>query len=224
LRDLIVPFLILLRPNYYGTNYKLLSIMKKTFFIWVFLIFASSIFAQDRKAPLARVDHVSGIPLFVYSLPVNEYEVVGKAVTSGQVIKLTIDEVSGLRDKADRLVKKALERVKKGKIPAFDGIIIDLDKEKALAIKFKGEKSDLAKVLTFEGVPVYLFATPEKPYKTIKTLEKNYSLYAQRGLLYDKIKSMVKRTLDLETEGTIGKFDAILVNADDLSEKVVVFE
>jgi hypothetical protein len=35
---------------------------------------------------------------------------------------------------------------------------------------------------------------------------------------------MVKRTLDLESEGTIGKFDAILVNADDLSEKVVVFE
>ncbi len=198
--------------------------MKKILGVCLFLSFGILVKAQERKALPATVEKVEGLPVFVYSLPLGDYEIVGKAVTAGHIIKLAVDEISTVREKTGQLVKKALERNEKGKIPAFDAIIIDLDKEKAHAIKFKGgNDSRKAKVLDQDGVPLYFFAEPDGVYKVVASLPADYSLRAGRGLLYDKIKSMVNRTLKKEERGEVEKFDAVIINPDDLSEQLIRF-
>ena len=87
--------------------------------------------AQNKKSSPAIVEKVSGIPFFILSSPESEYEMVGKAVTAGNIISLAVDENSTVSEKAIKLVNKALERVKKEKVPEFDAIIVDLYKEKA---------------------------------------------------------------------------------------------
>ncbi len=180
--------------------------------------------AQPRKAAPARVEKIEGVPLFVYALPAAGYEVVGKAVTAGHLIKLSVDEVSSVEEKTARLVKAALARWEKGKVPPFDGIIVDLDREKVLAFRLKEQGDTLmAKVLRQDSVPVYFYSHPVGDYVVVDTLAADYSLWAQRGLLYDKIRSMISRTLKKEEEGQVPHFDAVIIDPADLSEVLIRF-
>jgi len=198
--------------------------MKNFMYILLIMMFVTSLQAQDRKTSPATVEKVSNVPVFIFSVPVDEYEIVGKAVTAGHIIKISIDETSTVRSKTEKLVNKAVERSENGKVPAFDAIIIDLDKEKTLAIKFKDGVSQKAKVLTYETVPVFLFSLPDNDYDVIDTLPADYSLRAQRGLLLDKIESMINRTLKKEENGEVDNFDAVIINPEDLSETLIRFK
>jgi hypothetical protein len=43
-------------------------------------------------------------------------------------------------------------------------------------------------------------------------------------MLFDKIRSMVDRTIKKQKDGEINSFDAIIINPDDLSEKLIIFK
>jgi hypothetical protein len=180
--------------------------------------------AQDKKTSPAVVEKVSEIPFFILSTPDAEYEMVGKAVTAGNIISLAVDENSTVSEKAVKLVNKALERVKKEKVPEFDAIIVDLFKENSRAIKFKNGVSTKAKVKEIDNVPVYFFSKPVDPYEEVGTLPADFSLRAERGMLLDKIESMINRTIKKAENGEIEKFDAVIISPDDLSLKTIRFK
>ncbi len=199
--------------------------MKKIAFLLILLSVSVITCAQEkRKNSPATVEKINGIPVFVFSVPQNDFEVVGKAVTTGHILQIAVNEQATVRDKTVKLVQKALDRQKKGKIPEFDAVLIELYKDRVKAIKFKGKPNILdAKVLDYEGIPVYFFSKPKDKYKEVATLDADYSLYAKRGLLLDKIESMLNRTLDKEKEGKIPHFDAVIISPDDLKETLIVF-
>ena len=178
----------------------------------------------DRKSVPATVELVDGVPFYVYSLPTAEYEIVGKALTMGGIIKVMVNEQASIREKASEFVKNAKARVEKGKIPEFDAMIVDLEKEKTHAIKYKAEASREAKVKFYEGIPVYFFSKPNAEYEVVTELEADYSLRAKGGMLLDKIESMLNRTLKKEKDGEVGHFDAVIINPDDLSEQLIKFK
>jgi hypothetical protein len=155
--------------------------------------------------------------------PVADYEVVGKAVSGGYVIKMTVNESSSIQDKAETMVAKAKERVEAGKLPEFDAIILDLDKEKNKAIKFKDDVSLKAEVVREDGVPIYFYSKPDDEYEVVAKLPKDYSAYAARNLLLDKIRSSINRILKKEEAGEVGKFDAVIFNPDDFSTTLIKF-
>ena len=198
--------------------------MKRVIYVLFFIVTIIGVKAQERKASLATVEKVTGVPIFLFSLPTEGYEVVGKAATGAHIVKISIDKTASLNDKTKTLVATALSRKEKGKIPELDGIIIDLDKEKIFAVKFNNGVSLSADVLRMNEVPVYIFSTPNDEYDVVAKMEADYSAYASRGLLYDKIKSMVNRVVKKEEAGEVGSFDAIIINADDLSETLIKFK
>jgi hypothetical protein len=180
--------------------------------------------ATERKSVPATVDLVEGVPFFIYATPTAKYEIVGKAMSMGGIIKITVNETATLNEKAIAFVKSAYERVEKGKTARFDALLLDLDKEKAHAIKFTESVSREANVVSYEGVPVYLFATPNAEYDVVANFKADYSVRAANGLLLDKIKSMVRRVLKKEENGEVGHFDALLINAEDMSETLIKFK
>jgi hypothetical protein len=198
--------------------------MKKLQLVLLMSVLVMTIHAQEKRSIPAKVETVLDIPVFIFSIPAAEYEVVGKAVTTGHIIKVAVDESSTVSDKIEQIVEHALARKEKGKVPAFDAIIVDLNREKIQAITFTNEPSLDAIVLLPEEVPVYFFATPKGKYRVVDELPADFSLRAQRGLLLDKVESMMRRTLKKEEEGEVEKFDAVIINPDDLSEQLIVFE
>ena len=198
--------------------------MKRVIYVLFFVVATIGLKAQERKASSATVKKVEGVPVFLFSLPTEGYEVVGKAATGAYIVKVTIDKTTSLNDKATKLVATALSRKEKGKIPNLEGIVIDLDKEKILAVKFNDGVSLSADVLRMNEVPVYIFSTPDDEYDVVAKFPADYSVYASRGLLYDKIKSMVNRVVKKEEAGEVGNFDAIIIDADDMSETLIKFK
>ncbi len=198
--------------------------MKHLVFTLLIILFVSPVFSQTRKSSPATVETVSGIPFFIFSEPASEYEVVGKAMSFGNMLNMAVDEESGLMQKAKKVVTKALERKKAGKIQEFDAILINLDSEKMQVIKFKNTVSTDATVANCKDVPVYFFSKPVNDYETVATLPADYSNRAKRGLLFDKIRSMMKRTIEKEENGEVEHFDAVIINHDDLSETLIRFK
>jgi len=202
--------------------------MKKSLITTVILTVLIVVYAftpSGRQSSPATVSVVSDVPLFIFSEPVADYEIVGKALSVGNILKLSIDEESTIEQKAEDVVALAISRKEKGKVPEFDAIILDLENEKAHAIKFKGEVSLKATIKECKGVPVYLFSTPDDEYEVVAELPADISVRAQRnGMLYDKIKSMVTRTLKKEEAGEVKHFDAIIIDPKDLSETLIKFK
>ncbi len=183
-------------------------------------------FTADKNDHYANVENVSDIPFFVFSEPVSDYEVIGKAMSFNDMIKMVADQKSSVRQKAEKMVKVAQKRVKNEKLGEFDALIIQLENDKVLAIKFKTNISNKAKINNYEGdIPVYFFNEPEEEYELVTELKAEYSLRAERsGMLFDKINSMVNRTIKKREKGEVKDFDAIIINPDDLSEKLITFK
>ncbi len=198
--------------------------MKHLSITLLIVLFVSPIYSQTRKSSPATVETVSGIPFFIFSEPASEYEVVGKAMSFGNMINMSVDEKTELKQKAKKVVTKALERKEAGKTPEFDAILIKLDSDKMQVIKFKNTVSTDATVANCKDVPVYFFSKPVNDYETVATLPADYSNRAKRGLLFDKIRSMMKRTIEKEKNGEIEHFDAVIINPDDLSETLIRFK
>ncbi len=183
-------------------------------------------FKADNNEYFANVDLVAGVPFFVFSEPTSDYEVVGKAMSFSDMIKMVADQKGSVQKKAEQVVKIARKRVKDKKISELDALIVQLENDKVLAIKFKTDVSTKAKINNYEDdLPVYFFNEPEEEYELITELKAEYSLRAERsGMLFDKINSMVNRTIKKREKGEVKDFDAIIINPDDLSEKLITFK
>ena len=182
-------------------------------------------FASDNNEHYANVEKISGVPFFLFSKPVSEYEIVGKAMSFTDMVKMAVDQESSTREKAEKVVQIAQKRVEDGKILAFDALIVELENDKVLAIKFKTNISTKAKIDNFDDLPVYFFNEPDEEYEVVTQLKADYSLRAQNsGMLFDKVKSMVNRTLKKRENGKVENFDAIIINPDDLSETLINFK
>ena len=181
---------------------------------------------NERKTSTAVVDKINDVPVFVMAIPVADYEVVGKAANAGHLLKLGVNATATVYDKFKSVVETAKKRKEKGKLSDFDALLIDLDNDKVTAIKFKekGDNNLKAEVIKFEGVPVYFFSKPLDKYEIVDELEADYSLYAARNLLTDKINSMLNRTIKKEKSGKVNKFDAVIISPKDLSETLIKFE
>jgi len=190
----------------------------------VLLSFVLLAFTSDTEKRIAIVETVSDVPVFFFSKPVAKYDVIGKAMSFSDMLKMASDQKSNVRQKAEKIVKIAQKRVENGKITAFDALIIELENDKVFAIKFKSEISKKAKIDNYGDIPVYFFCEPNDEYKLVKRLDADFSLRAKNGgSLYDKINSMVKRTLKKQKNAELDKFDAIIINPDDLSEKLIIY-
>jgi len=197
--------------------------MKKL--ILIFLSISLFAFTINKNEYFATVEKVADVPVFIFSKPVSEYEIVGKAMSFGDMIKMATDEKSTIRQKTEKIVKTAHKRVKNNKISDFDALIIELENDKIFAIKFKSEISQKAKIDNYDDIPIFFFCEPNKEYNVIKELAAEYSLRAEkRGMLIDKLNSMVKRTLKKRENKDVDYFDGIIINPDDLSEKLITFK
>jgi len=182
-------------------------------------------FTSDNNEYFATVEKVSDVPIFIFSKPSSEYEVVGKAMSFNDMIKMATDEKSTVRQKAEKIVETARKRVEDEKISNFDALIIELDKDKVRAIKFKSDVSTNAKVDNYDNnIAIFFFCEPNEEYEIVEQLKANYSPKAERnGILFDKIRSMIDRTIKKQKDGKIKSFDAIIISPDDLSEKLIIF-
>ncbi|NPA37798.1 MAG: hypothetical protein GXO47_13215 [Chlorobi bacterium] len=198
--------------------------MKRILFGLILILTVHDSYSQERKASVATVEKIEGVPVFLFATPVAEYKEVGKAVSGGYILKISIDETSTVIDKTKQLVEKALSRKKEGKVPDFDAIIIDVVKERNRAVKFKNGVSLKANVERENGVPVYFFSKPDEKYEVIAELPRDYSVFAARNLLYDKVLSSVNRILKKEESGEVGHFDAVIFNPEDFSTTLVKFK
>jgi hypothetical protein len=193
--------------------------------ISILVVFGLSLQAQDKNTSAATVEEISGIPMFLYASPVEKYEVVGKAGSFGDLIKLTAEVTATVNDKAKKLVSMSKARLEKGKTPPFDAIIVDVDHDKTQTIKFKNGKSLKANAQEVEGILVFFFSKPDTPYKKVTDLEPDFSIRASNGgMLYDKVLSMIKRTNKKVKGGELKKFDAIIFNPEDLSGTAIAFK
>ena len=183
-------------------------------------------FTADKETEhFATVEKVADTPVFIFSRPVSEYETVGKALSFSEMLKLATDQKSNTREKTAKIVDYAIKRVENGKISDFDALIIELENDKVRAIKFKSAISQKAKIESYGDLPVYFFCNPDEEYEVVTQLEADYSARAAKGgMLFDKIRSMVKRTLKKRDNNEIEYFDAIIINPDDLSEKLIVYK
>ncbi len=182
-----------------------------------------SVPAQERNASEAVVEEIKGIPFFMYAEPVEKYDVVGKAISFKETMKLAASNRSNVRQKAEKLVDMVLKKKKEDKLPPFDAIIVDIDRDKTHIIKFEGPVSRRARVKQVKDVPLYFFSHPVAPYDTVAVLPPDFSRWAKRNLLYDKINSMVGRVKKKAEKGEIGAFDALIYNPEDLSAVAIKF-
>jgi len=163
-------------------------------------------FTSDNNEHYAIVEKVSDVPFFLFSKPVSEYDIIGKAMSFTDMLKMATDQKSSAREKAEKIVKIA-------------------ENDKVFAVKFKSDISTKAKIDNYGNLPVYFFNTPDESYEIVTQLKADYSLRAEKsGMLFDKVKSMVKRTLKKKENGELEKFDAIIINPDDLSETLIIFK
>ncbi len=197
--------------------------MKKLSLLFIAIMLLA--FKTDKNERLATVEKVSGMPIFIFSRPISEYEVVGKAISFKEAVKLAMDQESSPREKTVKVIEYAHKRVDNGKILDFDGLIIELENDKVHAIKFKTDVSRNAKIDKKDDLPVYFFCEPKDDYEVVIQLEADYSVRAERGgMLFDKVRSMVKRTLKKRKNKEVDYFDAIIISPDDLSEKLIVYK
>lgn len=85
---------------------------------------------KDLKAEVRRV---SGVPVYIYSYPTDDYEEVGEMTA----LLSALLGGSSLSDRVKEMIRKAKRKEKKGKVENFDAIIISPDDFTGILIKFK---------------------------------------------------------------------------------------
>ena len=198
------------------------------FFAILLVFFQVISYAQNMKnidkSIVGEVEIISGIPIYMYAVPADDYENSGKAITMGNIIKIVLNEENSLSKKLKEAIEKASERNAMGKTADFDALEIRVSKERAFGVKYKGENTLKAYIEKVHNIPVFIYSKPVKEYSVVAEMPANFSKKAARGLLHDKIKSMLKLTLEKQEKGAIGQFDAVIINPDDLSETLIKFK
>lgn len=188
--------------------------MRKITLLFAF-IFSMNFYAQD--VPLAKVNKVNGVEVYVLSEPLRDYEVVfggdnkiqwGSFVTAGIVN-------SSIETRMSKFVKAVQEKSEEeGK--EFDAVIYT-DGKNVSAIKFTEEKTDenerMAEVQKMEGIPLYIMSEPNTSY----TVEVDrgggikWKSLVTAGLINNSIEQDVEQIVKkLDRKHRKGKIDAIM--------------
>lgn len=141
--------------------------MKNLLFFFAFAFCCSS-FVLPGPEQLGKVNREEGFYLFVDNRPVEDYEILG------YVEKTT----TWLGDYEE--VKAALIRRAAKQYPEAEGLIFDFSifgPNKAAAISFTGGETDkqLGKVLTYNGIHLFVDSRPVRPYRTLGKVKKHWA-------------------------------------------------
>jgi hypothetical protein len=107
--------------------------MKRIFLIVVLTMICGLSFAQEDITIQADVQKVLNVPIYIYSYPIHDYY---EVATVEAVLTFLFDEDPTLRDRVVEIVKTAKRKRAKGKIEAFDAIIIDPETYTGILIRF----------------------------------------------------------------------------------------
>lgn len=200
----------------------------KTLFTFVLLFFQINTYSQNvkkiDKSVIGKIEVISGMPIYMYAVPVDEYEIIGKAISFGETLKLVLDDQTPLSKKVEDAVKIAFDKKTNDKIADFDALAINSSKGKAYGVKFNGENSLKAYIEKVHNIPVFIYSKPVSNYTVVAQTSADFSKRAGRGLLHNKVKSMLKKAFEKQKNGEIGNFDAVIINPDDLSETFIKFK
>ena len=180
--------------------------------------------AQDSTFQTATVEKVLGVPVFIYSEPVNAYEILGKADKNMEIIQMDMTDYTNADKKAMETVESTDVRKKTGKIKDYDAIIVDIGQFKSFAIRFTSEKSLKARVNKVRNIYIFFFSKPDKKYDVIAHLPAKFPKYEENGLLTDKVNSMINRSLRKVKSGEINKFDGLIFNPKDFTATAIKFK
>jgi hypothetical protein len=192
--------------------------------IYFYNALAFTVNAQDKKYQTAIVEKVSGVPVYLFSEPLSQFTIVGKAEQNMEILLMDVYEFTTVSKKAEEMVKAARLRQKKGKLDDFDAILVDNEASKSFAIAFPSDKIPKAKAQKINGISVFFFSKPDNSYDVIARLSSKSEEYEENGLLTDKVSSMIKRTLRQVKAGKTAPFDGMIFNPDDLSAVAIKFK
>ena len=184
----------------------------------------NNLHAQDISFRTAIVQEISGVPVFLFSEPLEPYKVVGRAEQNMEILLMDVANYTSITKKAKLMVDAARARQQKGKLGEFDAIYVDLELSRSLAIKFTSGLSLKARTTKVKNVSVFFLSKPLNEYEEVIRLPSKSGNYEENGLLQDKVKSMINRALRRVKTGDIPAFDGIIFNPDDLSAMAIKFK
>lgn len=187
----------------------------KKFTLVLALFLSVSIYAQ--KPPLAKVNKVNGVEVYVLSEPLRDYEVVfggdnkiqwGSFVTGGLLN-------ASIETRMSKFVK-AVQEKSEAEDRKFDAVIYT-DGKNVSAIKFLEEKSDenerMAEVQKMDGIPLYIMSEPIANYsvEADKGGGIKWKSLVTAGLMNNSIEQDVEQIVKkLDGKFKRGKIDAIM--------------
>ena len=203
---------------------KIKSYILAIFCTVLFFLYVLPAKAQKDNFRTAIVQEISGVPVFLFSEPLEPYKIVGKAEQNMEILLMDVANYTSITKKAKLMVDAARVRQQKGKLGEFDAIYVDLELSRSLAIKFTSGFSLKARTTKVRNVSVFFFSKPLNEYEEVVRLPSKSGNYEENGLLQDKVKSMINRALRRVKEGDIPAFDGIIFNPDDLSATAIKFK
>ena len=180
--------------------------------------------AQKSDQRIAVVEKISGVPIFLFSEPLNPYKVVGRAEKNMEILLMDMADYNSVNKKAMKMIAAAKDRQQKEKLGTFDAIYVNLELSQSLAITFTSDISLKAKVYVFRNISVFLFSKPYDNYEEVVRLPAKSEDYEENGLLQDKVNSMIKRALRRVKTGDLEPFDGLIFNPDDMSATAIKFK
>ena len=196
----------------------------KTILFSVFLLFTVfSLNAQSRQTAKATVNKMASVPVFVYAKPADGYSSKGTITATWTFIASGVGGDIGVNAMARELIGKAKRKVKKGKLPAFDAIIINPVDFQGTLVTLKKKDSRDANVTRVSGVPIYLYSAPQKPYKKLKKVSANWQAISSDMSLDEGVSKIVAMAKKKEKKGKVPAFDAIIVNPDNYTGTLIKF-
>lgn len=101
--------------------------MKKVFVFILGVFFSTIMFSQEFSA---NVQRFSGIPVYVYSTPIESYDIV-------ETISVPMFASSPAKEKINAVITKVNQKKKKGKISDFNAILMDIENNQGTVILVK---------------------------------------------------------------------------------------
>lgn len=136
------------------------------------LVFLSTAAFAQASNDLAKVSKVNGVPVYIFSDPINEYEILFSKGTGAKASSIMSDGTvnEGISDKVAQFVTR-IQRQARRKGVEFDAILYTGGKQ-AAAIKFKEgtfqeANRDLARVYPVNGVHVFAMSEPVNNYEIV---------------------------------------------------------
>ena len=173
--------------------------MKRISLLITLILITAVAKAQDSK-DLARVGKINGVPVYILSEPLNDYQVVLTKHTGAKIGALASEGLvnEGINEKVAQYVTRISREARRKRIE-FDAILYTGGK-RAAAIKFDQESSPLtqglARVDRVNGVHVFILSEPVNEYEVLTS--KNGGLKAASYLSQGHINRSIS--------GDVGQF------------------